>query len=141
MTEGKIACQETGGRAQAYGTARREIRVIRRELDCPNPSLQKVQPHARRKDVCNRRRPLWRYDEFHRCNPPGRWSDACQALKETNGTPKSRYERMTLLNVGSPKGREPYGDRVPVLVGGVTSAQSGDRESRTTGRRGTGDGL
>ena len=42
----------------------REIRAIRRELDCPNPSLQKVQPHARRKDVCNRRRPLWRDDEF-----------------------------------------------------------------------------
>ncbi len=27
----------------------------------------------------------------------------------------------------------------PYVVGGVTSAQSGDRESRTTGRRGTGD--
>src|SRR6266567_2056970 len=56
--------QKTGSRAQAYGMACREIRVIRRELDCPNPSLQKVQPHARRKDVCNRRRPLWRDDEF-----------------------------------------------------------------------------
>jgi hypothetical protein len=41
--------------------------------------------------------------------------------------------------MGSPKGRESYGDGVPVLVGGVTSAQSGDRENRTTGRRGTGD--
>ena len=60
----KIACQETGSRAQAYGMACREIRVIWRELDCPNPSLQKVQPHARRKDACNRRRPLWRDDEF-----------------------------------------------------------------------------
>ena len=41
--------------------------------------------------------------------------------------------------MGSPKGRESYGDGVPVVVGGVTSAQSGDRENRTTGRRGTGD--
>src|SRR5260370_41003687 len=48
---------------------------------------------------------------------------------------------MTLLNVGSPKGRESYGDRVPLVVAGVTSCQSGDRESRTTGRRGTGDGC
>ena len=41
--KGTIACQETGGRAQAYGAARREIRVIWRKLDCLNPSLQKVQ--------------------------------------------------------------------------------------------------
>src|SRR6266550_3235924 len=46
---------------------------------------------------------------------------------------------MTLSNVGSPKGRESYGDRVPAVVAGVTSCQSGDRESRSTGRRGTGD--
>jgi hypothetical protein len=31
------------------------------------------------------------------------------------------------VNMGSPKGRESYGDGVPVVVGGVTSAQSGDR--------------
>jgi retron-type reverse transcriptase len=37
--------------------------------------------------------------------------------------------------MGSPKGRESYGDGVPVVAGGVTSAQSGDRESRSTGRR------
>ena len=41
--------------------------------------------------------------------------------------------------MGSPTGRESYGDRVPVVVAGVTTCQSGDRESRTTGRRGTGD--
>ena len=35
--------QETGGRAQAYGAVRREIRAIWRKLDCLNPSLQKVQ--------------------------------------------------------------------------------------------------
>jgi len=31
---GTIACQETGSRAQAYGTACREIRAIRRKPDC-----------------------------------------------------------------------------------------------------------
>ena len=35
--------QETGGRAQAYGAARRGIRVIWRKLDCLNPNLQKAQ--------------------------------------------------------------------------------------------------
>ncbi len=36
----------------------REIRAIWRKLDCLNPNLQKVQEPARRKDACNRRRPL-----------------------------------------------------------------------------------
>ena len=49
--KGKIACQETGGRAQAYGAACREIRAIWRKLDCLNPSLQKVQMAACRKDA------------------------------------------------------------------------------------------
>ena len=57
--QGKIACQETGGRAQVSGAVRREIRVIWRKPDCLNPSLQKAQLFARRKDACNRRRPLW----------------------------------------------------------------------------------
>ena len=41
MTAG--ASQETGSRAQAYGTACREIRVIWRKLDCLKSNLQKVQ--------------------------------------------------------------------------------------------------
>ena len=40
---GTIAWQKIGGHAQAYGVTRREIRVIRRKLDCLNPNLQKVQ--------------------------------------------------------------------------------------------------
>jgi len=49
---------QTGDRAQAYGTGCREIRAIRRKLDCLKPSLQKAQDNARRKDAWNRRRPL-----------------------------------------------------------------------------------
>ena len=63
--QGKIACQETGGRAQVSGAVRREIRVIRRKPDCLNPSLQKAQVNACRKDACNRCRPL-RRDERSR---------------------------------------------------------------------------
>jgi hypothetical protein len=36
----------------------RGIRAIWRKLDCLNPSLQEAQTYARRKDACNRRRPL-----------------------------------------------------------------------------------
>lgn len=49
-----------------------------------------------------------------------------------NGTPKSRYQRMTRTNVGSPVGREAHGDAVPVVVVGVTPHQGG-RESRSQG--------
>ena len=50
-----------------------------------------------------------------------------RAFKETDGTPKSCSIRTAVANMGSPKGRESYGDGVPVVIGGVTSAQSGDR--------------
>jgi group II intron reverse transcriptase/maturase len=41
--------------------------------------------------------------------------------------------RTTETNVGSPTGREPYGDGVPVVVAGVTTCQGG-RESRPQGQ-------
>ena len=50
-----------------------------------------------------------------------------RAFKETDGTPKSRLIRTAVANMGSPAGRESYGDGVPALVAGVTSDQSGDR--------------
>jgi hypothetical protein len=49
-----------------------------------------------------------------------------------SGCPKSCSIRTAKTNAGSPKGRESYGDGVPVLVVGVTSHQ-GVRESRTQG--------
>src|SRR5580658_3323892 len=39
---------------------------------------------------------------------------------------------MSETNVGSPKGRESYGDTVPVVVAGVTTCQGG-REGRPQG--------
>src|SRR6266516_2593606 len=45
---------------------------------------------------------------------------------------------ITRTNVGSPTGREPYGDAGPVVVVGVTPHQGG-RESRPHGPRGPGD--
>ena len=40
--KGTIACQESNGRAQAYGAARCGTRVIWLKLDCLNPNLQQV---------------------------------------------------------------------------------------------------
>ncbi len=48
-----------------------------------------------------------------------------RTFKEMSGAPTSRSTRMTETNVGSPTGREPYGDTVPVVVAGVTPCQGG----------------
>ena len=48
---GTRACQQTGGRVQAYGTVLWGTRVTWRKLDCLNPSLQKMEVHIRRKDT------------------------------------------------------------------------------------------
>jgi hypothetical protein len=56
-----------------------------------------------------------------------------RAFKEMSRPPKSRSIRTTRTNVGSPKGREPYGDGGFVVVVGVTPHQ-GVRESRKQGK-------
>jgi hypothetical protein len=48
------------------------------------------------------------------------------------GLSRARYVRRR-RTAGSPTGREPYGDGVPVVVVGVTSHQGG-RESRPQGK-------
>src|SRR4051794_30938155 len=52
-----------------------------------------------------------------------------------SGSPTFRSTRTTGTNVGSPTGRESYGDGGPVVVAGVTPGQGG-RESRPQGEGG-----
>ena len=111
----------------------REARAIRRKLNCLNPSLQKVQPTPAGKTSATGAGPCRGIVMCLRQSSGAQERCLVRALKEMNGTPKSRLIRTAVVNVGSPKGRESYGDGVPVVIGGVTSAQSGDRESRTTG--------
>ena len=59
-----------------------------------------------------------------------------RAFKETNRTPKSRYIRAAGTNVGSPTGREPHGDGVPIVVVRVTPHQGdGKAVRRAKGHR------
>src|SRR5262249_5655658 len=60
-SRGTIACQENGGRVQAYEARRCGTRATRLKLDCLYHNLQKAQHPARRKDACNRRRILHRH--------------------------------------------------------------------------------
>ena len=74
-------------------------------------------------------------DVFHSCTlqPPGSKRCPVRTLKEMSRPPKLRSIRMTETNVGSPTGCESYGDRVPVVVAGVTTCQGG-REGRPQGQ-------
>src|SRR6266568_7675226 len=118
--------------AQAYGMACREIRVIWRKLNCLNPSLRKVQmsrlPERRLKPV-----PVPAAGCPSACrNPPGAGAMPRQGIQGDERGASVTLERTTLTNAGSPKGRESYGDRVPILVAGVMTCQGG-RESRPQG--------
>jgi hypothetical protein len=62
----------------------------------------------------------------HLLQPPGLERYPARVFKEMSGPPKSRYIRTAVVNMGSPTGRESYGDGAPTLVVGVTSGQSGD---------------
>jgi hypothetical protein len=51
----------------------------------------------------------------------------CQGIKGGERGAWVALARAAVMNMGSPKGRESYGDGVAIVVGGVTSVQSGDR--------------
>jgi hypothetical protein len=134
--KGTIACQESSSRAQAYGAVCCEARVIWLRLDCLNPNLQQMQvvtsagktpvipaPYPAPANADGRGKLL----DMGRC--------PVRALKEMSGEPKSRSIRTARTNVGSPEGREPYGDGGPVVVVRVTPHQGG-RESRLQGEGG-----
>ena len=129
---GTRACQESGGHAQVSGVRCGETRVIWRKLDCLNLNLQAMQRIIRRKDTRNRR---------HACNdivegsmqPPERGAMPSEGIQGDEWGAYVTLGRTTGTNAGSPTGREPYGDGVPVVVVGVTTHQGG-RESRPQGK-------
>ena len=106
------------------GAARRGARVIWRKLDCLNPNLQEAQSYARRKAPETGAVPCGGLGTYP-LHLPGAERCPVRAFKEMSGAPTSRSIRMSGTNVGSPTGREPYGDTVPVVVAGVTACQGG----------------
>ena len=64
--------------------------------------------------------------------PPEREAMPSEGIKGDEWAAYVTLGRTTGTNAGSPTGREPYGDGVPVVVVGVTTHQGG-RESRPQG--------
>ena len=129
---GTRACQLTGGQAQAFGMVRRGTRVSWRRLDCLNPNLQRTQftsigttPETDARLVLT---VLVRPG-----HPSRRGAMPSEGIEGDEWGAYHTLHRTTETNVGSPKGREPYGDGVPVVVAGVTTCQGG-RESRPQGQ-------
>src|SRR3954454_22628421 len=67
--------------------------------------------------------------------PPEHGRCPVRVFREMSGPPKFRSIRTTGTNVGSPTGRESYGDGGLVVVAGVATCQ-GVRESRKQGEGG-----
>jgi hypothetical protein len=129
--KGTRACQESSGLAQAYGPG-----VLRDPWNMARAGL----PEAQSPDDASR-------------HPPERRLDRCRALRwycsfagatfgvramPSEGIQGDEWAAYVLLarttgtNVGSPTGRESYGDGGLVVVAGVTTCQGG-RESRPQG--------
>ena len=117
------------------GAARRGTRVIGRKLDCLNPNPQEMKGHIRRKPApdagaapCPGLVPgPWQ--------PPGRGAMPSEGIEGDEWDAYVTLSRTARTNMGSPTGRESYGDGGPVVVAGVTTGQ-GRRESRLQGEGG-----
>jgi hypothetical protein len=88
--------------------------------NCLNPNLQRVQRRTHRNDVWDRCRTggglmVW---------PPHLPGGGAMSSEDIQGDEWGAYvtlARTAETNMGSPTGRESYGDGVPVVVAGVTA--------------------
>ncbi len=111
----------------------RKARVIWRRPDCLKPSSRRWKCAS--SDIQRPER-----SHQHQANPLCfapifRLVGGGQRAHSRERTGRLRHARhvQRKRNSGSPKGREPYGDGVPVVVVGVTPHQ-GERESRLQGQ-------
>ena len=112
--------------------------MIWRKLDCLNPSLQKGLEVPRRKDACKPAPVPAAELQQHAAILRDAGAMSCQGIEGGERDAYVALGRITLLNVGSPTGRESYGDRVPVVVAGVTPCQfwrPGEPDHRAKGHR------
>lgn len=118
-----IACWKRRDGQNACMAACGKARVIRRRLHCLNSRTQRC-PHVPRNHAWRGHRLMAGYVVAAR--PLGRWAGANEAPQ---GTERSAYVtllQLMLENMGSPTGREPYGDGALVVVRGRESRLHGE---------------
>jgi hypothetical protein len=118
-----IACWKRRDSQNACMAACGKARVIWRRLDCLNSRTQRCS-HIPRNHAWRGHRLT--ADYVIAAGPLGRWADANEA---SQGTERSAYltlEQLMPENMGSPTGREPYGDGALVVVRGRESRPHGE---------------
>lgn len=126
------ACQESDGQVQVLGLRCRGTRVIWRKLDCLNPNLQRRKGTSAGMAPNAGVAPCIGIVEGP-MQPSGRGAMPNEDIRGDEWGAYVTLGRTTRTNVGSPTGREPHGDGVPVVVVGATTHQGG-RESRLQGQ-------
>jgi hypothetical protein len=119
-----IACWKRRKSPKACRAARGKARVIGRRLDCLNSRTQRC-THIPRNHAWRGHRLTADYRCCRRTSL-GRWADANEA---SQGAERSAYvtlRQLMLENMGSPTGREPYGDGALVVVRGRESRLHGE---------------
>ncbi len=122
--KGTTACWKRRDVPKACRGGCGKARAIRRRLHCLNSRLQRCKQHI----PCNH---AWQghqltADFVVAAGALGRWTEANEA---SQGAKRSAYVALLKLrfeNMGSPTGREPYGDGALVLVRGRESRPHGE---------------
>ena len=131
--KGTAACPESGDRLEAFRALRREARAIWPRLDCLKPNLQgcKDPPVGMTPDTDAALCPAMVVPAGQ---PPQRRTPPSEGGQ---GDEWAAYVALETCNEDVPwdrlRGASPMATECPYVVGGVTTVQSGDRESRTTG--------
>ena len=118
-----IACWKRRDDRKACTAACGKACVIRRRLHCLNSRTQRCM-HVPRNHAWRGHRLT--ADYVIAAGPLGRWADANEV---SQGAERSAYVTLLQLmheNMGSPTGREPYGDGALVVVRGRESRPHGE---------------
>lgn len=120
---GTIACWKRRDSQNACMTACGKARVIGRRLHCLNSRTQRcthiLRDHAWRSHRLTA-------DYVVAAGPLGRWAGTREVPQETERSAYVTLVQLMHKNVGSPTGREPYGDGALVVVRGRESRLHGE---------------
>ena len=119
-----IACWKRRDGLNACMAACGKARVIRRRLHCLNSRTERCTHIPRNKHAWRGHR--FTADYVVAAGPLDRWADANEASQRPERSAYVTLPQLMHENMGSPTGREPYGDGALVVVRGRESRLHGE---------------
>ena len=119
-----IACWKRRDDQNACTVACGKARVIRRRLHCLNSRTERCTHIPRNNHAWRGHR--FTADYVVAAGPLDRWADANEASQRAERSAYVTLHQLMLENMGSPTGREPYGDGALVVVRGRESRLHGE---------------